>query len=146
MSTSLADIRQFLITYFNDEELTGLCFDFFHEVYQNFAADTTVGRKALHLVDYCQRRDRLPDLLAVLKKQRPEAYRRVFGRRSKPEIRRVSINKAGVDELIGLPGIGPGLALAIVAGRPYRSVDDLGRVPGIGPKRLAALRDWCDVE
>lgn len=145
MNASLADIRRFLVDHFNDEELTSLCFDRFHDVYQNFAVDTTVGRKALQLVDYCHRRDLLPDLLAALRTERPEPYRRVFGRGKSPAVQRVNINKAPVVDLTNLPGIGAGLAASIVAARPFLSVDDLARVPGIGPKRLSAVRDWCDV-
>jgi competence ComEA-like helix-hairpin-helix protein len=145
MTASLADIRRFLTESFNDEELTTLCFDHFQDVYLNFTADMTLGRKALQLVDYCRRRERVPELLSVLRKERPEAARRVFGRISKSADRRVNINTAEVDELLNLPGIGPALAAAIVAGRPFATVDNLDRVNGIGPRRLAALREWCMV-
>jgi DNA uptake protein ComE-like DNA-binding protein len=30
---------------------------------------------------------------------------------------------------------------AIIAGRPYASFDDLGKVKGVGPKLLTKLRD-----
>jgi DNA uptake protein ComE-like DNA-binding protein len=34
------------------------------------------------------------------------------------------------------------LARRIIAGRPYRSVEDLIRVPGVGPERLNAGRPF----
>ena len=145
MTASLGTIRQFLVEHYNDDELTQFGFDHFHAVYQNFAADMTVGRKALLLVDYCHRRDLLPSLLSILKKDRPEPFRRIFGRQNQPTIRRININNASESELQNLPRIGPKLAAAIAATRPYNSVDDLVRVPGIGPKILAAVSDWCDV-
>ena len=145
MTTSLGTIRRFLVDHYSDEELTQFCFDHFYEVYQNFGADMTVGRKALLLVDFCQRRDGLPALLTILRQERPEPFRRVFGRQSTPSVRRTNINTAGSEELQGLPGIGPALAAAIIAARPFSTVDALTRVPGIGPKRVAAVRDWCDV-
>ncbi|MCL4802847.1 MAG: helix-hairpin-helix domain-containing protein [Anaerolineae bacterium] len=145
MTVTLADIRRFLVDFFSDEELTGFCFDRFHEVYQNFTTDMTVGRKALQLVDYCQRRDLIPALLAALRTERPEPYRRVFGGETKPTVQRVNLNEATVEEMMNLPGIGQALAAAIVAARPFSAVDELTRIPGIGPKRLTAMRDWCNV-
>jgi len=56
---------------------------------------------------------------------------------------RVSLNTATEAELMQLPGIGPGLARAILADRaargPYRTIQDLKRVRGIGDATLKAL-------
>lgn len=52
----------------------------------------------------------------------------------------IDINRATSAQLESLPGIGPKLAERIVAGRPYRTIDDLGKVSGIGPKTLERLR------
>jgi len=71
---SLPDLRRFLADHYNDEELTGLCFDHFPEVFRNFAADMTTTRKGIALLDYCQRRDRLPELVALLERERPESF------------------------------------------------------------------------
>jgi competence protein ComEA len=56
----------------------------------------------------------------------------------------VDLNRATVDELDLLPGIGPATAQAIVDHRdtngPFASVDDLEAVRGIGPAKLEAIR------
>lgn len=57
-----------------------------------------------------------------------------------PTGRRVDINTASLAELEDLPGVGPVLARRIIEGRPYRSVEDLGRVREIGPRRLEEIR------
>jgi methyl-accepting chemotaxis protein len=43
----------------------------------------------------------------------------------------IDINTAASDELTKIPGIGPELAMRIVAARPYQTLDDLQRVSGI---------------
>ena len=62
---------------------------------------------------------------------------------------KVDVNRAGVEELTSLPGIGPALAKRIVEYRqengPFRSVDDLMAVKGIGPKLLGKIRDRVTV-
>lgn len=58
---------------------------------------------------------------------------------------KVDVNTADVATLESLPGVGPQIAKAIVAERPFASVDDLERVQGIGPARLAELRDLVTV-
>lgn len=58
----------------------------------------------------------------------------------------VNVNTAGAAELEALPGIGPSKAQAIIAHRPYTSVDDLDRVPGIGPATLEQLRPLVTVQ
>ena len=55
----------------------------------------------------------------------------------------VNINTALAEELMKLPRIGPARAKAIIAERrnsAFRTVDELIRVPGIGPGTLAQLR------
>ncbi|MFM2153978.1 MAG: hypothetical protein RL199_2413 [Pseudomonadota bacterium] len=52
----------------------------------------------------------------------------------------IDLNRATAAELEALPGIGPALAAAIVAHRPYKGVEDLRGVKGIGKKLLERLR------
>jgi competence protein ComEA len=53
---------------------------------------------------------------------------------------KVDINTADPATLEKLPGVGTEFANAIIASRPYKSVDELARVPGLGPERIKALR------
>jgi competence protein ComEA len=57
----------------------------------------------------------------------------------------VRINSANANDLEQLPGVGPVLAIRIVAYRdengPFSAVEDLLAVPGIGESKLGALRD-----
>jgi len=57
-------------------------------------------------------------------------------------------NRSGEDELVGLPGIGPSAARALVADREERGgfarPEDLLRVRGIGPATLAKIRPHLD--
>ena len=55
---------------------------------------------------------------------------------------RIDINNAVTAEIEKLPGVGPKLAANIIAGRPYRAVDDLDKVKGIGPKMLQKIRPY----
>lgn len=59
--------------------------------------------------------------------------------------RRVNINRASVEELDTLPGVGASIAGRIVADRkengPFPSPEDLKRVSGIGDKKYATLAD-----
>lgn len=57
----------------------------------------------------------------------------------------INVNMAGEAELMRLPKVGPAMAKAIVAARPFKSVDDLDRVKGIGVKTLDALRPFVTV-
>lgn len=58
----------------------------------------------------------------------------------------VNLNSATPSELESLPGIGPVLAAAIIADRPYASVEEITRVSGIGDSTLADLRDLVTVD
>ena len=53
----------------------------------------------------------------------------------------VDLNKASIEKLETLPGIGPETARAIIKGRPYESLDDLSRIKGIGPATIEKIRE-----
>ena len=61
----------------------------------------------------------------------------------------IDVNRAGAEELTGLPGVGEVLAARIAAHReargPFRTLEDLLDVPGIGEGKLAGLRDYAAV-
>ena len=58
--------------------------------------------------------------------------------------KRVHLNIASLKELEELPGVGEATAKKIVAGRPYKSVDDLERA-GISENQLAKIRPLVTV-
>ncbi|GIV64470.1 MAG: hypothetical protein KatS3mg045_1809 [Bellilinea sp.] len=58
----------------------------------------------------------------------------------------IEVNRATVDELASVPGIGPALAERIVAARPFASVEELTRVSGIGPASLEKIKPYLKVE
>jgi len=54
----------------------------------------------------------------------------------------LNINTASLDELETLPGIGPETGRKIIAGRPYRKIDELINLPGISSNRFEKLREY----
>ena len=58
---------------------------------------------------------------------------------------KVNLNTADAAALEDLPGIGPAHAKAIIAARPFKSVDELEKVKGIGKSRSDALKDRVTV-
>jgi competence ComEA-like helix-hairpin-helix protein len=57
----------------------------------------------------------------------------------------INLNTASAKDLAELPGVGPKYADAIIAGRPYKTVDEVTKVKGIGPKTLEKMRDKVTV-
>ena len=53
---------------------------------------------------------------------------------------RIDINFGTTEQLESLPGIGPALARAIIAARPFASAQEISRVRGIGPALVLKLR------
>ena len=79
MTPTNADLRQFILNFFSDEELETLCFDYFREVRQNFTDGMTKNRKVILLISYCDTRGRLNDLYAALERERSTVWREKFG-------------------------------------------------------------------
>jgi hypothetical protein len=63
-------LRQTLVDYFDESELRTLCFDL--EVHYDNLLHATKADAARELVGYLERRDRIPELVAMGQKQRPE--------------------------------------------------------------------------
>ena len=57
----------------------------------------------------------------------------------------IDLNTASKEELMSINGISPNLAERIIAGRPYKNVDDLLKVKGIGTKTLEKTRPYVVV-
>jgi len=77
--TNKAELRQFIMSYFSDDELNTLCFDYFREVLNNFTASMTKSQKIIDLIGYCERRDLMENLHAALAALRPEPYQELIG-------------------------------------------------------------------
>jgi competence ComEA-like helix-hairpin-helix protein len=57
----------------------------------------------------------------------------------------IDLNTATTSELQSISGVGPVFAAKILAGRPYKKVDDLQHVSGIGPKLFEKIRPYVVV-
>ena len=70
-----AELRHFIMQTFSDHELEELCFDYFPEVLNEFAAGMNKSQKVIALIGHAERRGRMDHLLAALERLRPAAYR-----------------------------------------------------------------------
>ncbi|MFZ5989457.1 MAG: helix-hairpin-helix domain-containing protein [Bacillota bacterium] len=63
---------------------------------------------------------------------------------------KVNINKATIDELDTLPGVGPSTAAKIISYREknggFKKIEDIMEVPGIGESKFNSLKDFITVE
>jgi competence protein ComEA len=79
----------------------------------------------------------------------PSAMRRAPARPLTPRAAEpappLDLNRAPIDDLERLPGVGRAIATRIVDGRPFASVDDLLRVRGLRGARLARVRTLVTV-
>ena len=64
---------------------------------------------------------------------------------SKTPTGRVNVNTASPAELEVLPGVGPKMAIKIVAGRPFAGMADLDKVKGNGPSMLKKLEPFVKI-
>lgn len=66
------------------------------------------------------------------------------------ETKSVNVNRASLEELMKLNGVGPVLAHRIIEYRrqngPFQNKDELKKVKGIGPKKFDAIKDYVIVE
>jgi len=70
-------IRELLSAAFDDEEITTLCYNSFHEVHELFSTGTSKAQKIQLLLDYCVRKVQLEELLKLVKERNPAQYARL---------------------------------------------------------------------
>ena len=80
---------------------------------------------------------------------KPQAKPAAKGKFEPPKLapgQRININTASLEELDMLPEIGPAKAKAIVAGRPYKTPEDIMKVKGIKQGIFNKIKDHISVE
>ena len=78
MEDARVELRKFMAETFSDEEIDVFCFDYFPEVYDNFASSHTKVQKILVLLTYCTNRDQLVILAEMLRKERTNQFSQKF--------------------------------------------------------------------
>ena len=76
MTASNADLRQFILSAFDDEGFETFCFDYFPDVHNNVTRGMTRNEKVRLLITHCRQQGRVPDLLANLKRERLATFPR----------------------------------------------------------------------
>jgi hypothetical protein len=78
----LRNIRKLLTTVFTDEELRRLCYDEsqFRPVYEQFSAGMSKDQVVQRLMEYCERKGLLGNLLEIVEEEAPTAYNNFAGK------------------------------------------------------------------
>jgi predicted DNA-binding helix-hairpin-helix protein len=58
----------------------------------------------------------------------------------------IDLNRADFEQIITLPGIGQGMAERIIAGRPYREVEELLQIQGLGKRTLERIYPFLTLD
>jgi competence protein ComEA len=86
---------------------------------------------------------------AVKTRKKTSASKSVIGAKKAASLTEpIDVNRASLEELQRLPGVGPKMSQRIADERskaPFQSVDDLRRVSGIGPKTLERLKPYITI-
>ncbi|MDX3226299.1 effector-associated domain EAD1-containing protein [Streptomyces sp. ME19-01-6] len=75
LSYQPGDVRRLVMDSLDDDELNALCLDHFPSVYGQFAQGMSKSQKTIRLIEYCARRDRLPDLVRRVGEVNPVRHR-----------------------------------------------------------------------
>jgi hypothetical protein len=73
-SYDTAAVRQLLAEGLSDETIDTLCYDYFRSVYDQLSVGMSKGQKIQRLIEYCDRQNRIPDLLDAIRQLNPAKY------------------------------------------------------------------------
>lgn len=90
-------LREFIITVFDDSELNMFCFDHFEDV--DIPVQMGINDKAVMLIKHCKRRALVADLLLALQEARPRQYKHTFALQVKTAKKPAAIATAPAAEL-----------------------------------------------
>ncbi len=71
-------LREFILTAFNEEELDSFCFDYFDGVRSYFGSGMSKNQKVIELIAYCKTHRVMGNLLANLELKREAHYKERF--------------------------------------------------------------------
>ncbi len=90
------------------------------------------------------------NLLQTSQRKRELQERKEIVEKKTEGVRKVNINKADIETLVKLPGIGPVKAKAIIDYREkigkFKSLDEITKVKGIGKKTMEKLEPYLEIE
>lgn len=69
-----AAVRELLMAAFSDEEFMTFCYDYFRPAHAAFSIEMSRWRKTQILVEHCERRGRMEELLAKIERDNPYQY------------------------------------------------------------------------
>ncbi len=154
-------IRQLLTEAFDDQDLTALCYDHFHPVYEKFGSKMGKGEKTQRLLEYCTRQNQLDTLLKLVEANNPSQYAHFAPRlRREPSVVVPTLSK-GDGESAPEQIYGAGNHWAVLAGvNEYQDATNYGNLQvcvkdvetvrkqliagGLDPARIRLLIDNTD--
>lgn len=76
---TIKQLHQFMLDSFNDDELDLFCLQYFPAAKRaHFGSGMSMSKKVVELIDYCERQQLRPNLLAALAQERSSSYQLAF--------------------------------------------------------------------
>ena len=79
-------LRNFILEFFNEEELHTFCFDYFRDVEHEFGSGMSFNEKVRKLIDYCTWNDVEANLLENLQREKQKQYQTAFAQFQKKRV------------------------------------------------------------
>ncbi len=79
-------LNEFIVEYFDDDELHILCAGEFRDVLNDFTNGMGKKQKVWNLTEWCYRHRKTDDLLGILQRERPKSYEDYFAQHPAPEV------------------------------------------------------------